>query len=224
MVKLISFEASISAGKTTLINEIFKKMCGNVNFILVEEPVDEWKKIIIDGKDILNAFYSDMINVAFPFQLIALLTRRNLIKNKIEEAIKIEIETGKEVYLITERTVHSDRYIFAKMLHNDGFINNIQMKTYEMWNDEFSREIKVNKFIYLTTSPEVCLKRIKERNRLGEDKITIEYLIECQKYHDDFYENFMSKIDNKIFNTEIVKIGSNEYNILIDEIIEYIKT
>lgn len=222
MVKIISVESNIGAGKSTIIEYIMKrKQTDNHIFILVEEPVNEWKNIKVNGKEILTAYYEDILNVALPFQLIALLTRKKLFDKKIKEANIIEQETGKEVFLITERTIYSDKYIFAEMLHNDGFINDAGMVAYNLWNSEFSKNFTVDKILYINISPEICLERILKRSRPGENNITIDYLEKCQKAHDLFYNNMISKNDNlTIDNVDIIP-GTKEYDSLIDRIIEY---
>lgn len=220
MVKIISIEADIGAGKTTLINSLIERHEGN--YILIPEPVDQWKTIMIGDQNILEAFYNDMVTVALPFQLIALITRRELFVKKMKEAEELEKTTGKEVYLISERTVHSDKYIFAKMLHKDGFISEPGIIAYNMWNDIFSKEAIIDKTIYINTPPEVCFERIKIRNRQGEDKITLEYLRECQKAHDDFYEEHISKNDHVVIDTSGILVGTIEYDNLLNSLIAYI--
>lgn len=220
MVKVISIEGSIGAGKSTLIDGLIKRH--ENNFILIPEPVEEWKSIMIGDKNILECFYQDMKNVALPFQLIALITRRQIFNQKLEEAKNLEKELGSEVYLITERTVFSDKHIFANMLHSDGFITDVGMVAYDMWNKIFSEECKIYKTIYLTTEPDVCMKRIKIRNRKGEDKITLEYLEECQRAHDKFYDEHLSKTDCMSFTTENSDIGTSSYEELLEHVISYI--
>lgn len=221
MVKLVSIEANISGGKTTLITAIMEKVKDDELYMLIDEPVDDWKKILVDGKDILSCFYENMAEVALPFQLIALITRRKKIIEKIEEAKRRELLSGKEVILITERTVMSDRYIFATMLHESGFISKYGMVAYEMWNDEFSKESKTNKTVYLTTPPEVCFSRVKERNRDGEDGITLEYLQKCQGAHDRFYDEHIQHGDYMMFDTSNIIKGTSEFDSLVDNVIAY---
>ena len=43
--------------------------------------------------------------------------------------------------------------------------------------------------IYLKTSPEICLQRIKKRGRKGENNITLEYLKSCHEYHEQWLKN-----------------------------------
>lgn len=231
MVRICSFEANISCGKSTLIGRIMEKMKDNETFLLVDEPVDEWKKIIDSkGKNILDSFYSDMKGVALPFQIIALLTRRTKMLEKLKEAEEIEkrlnlnnseCEKRREVVIITERTVHSDYHIFAKMLFSQGFINEHGMLAYKIWNDIFSKESIVDRILYINTPPDVCYSRVKIRDREGEDKISLEYLIDCQKAHDRFYEEHISKQDHMIIDTSDIIKGTSEYEKLVDRVIEY---
>jgi dephospho-CoA kinase len=44
-------------------------------------------------------------------------------------------------------------------------------------------------FIYLKTSPEICMERIKKRDRVEEKDIPIEYLISLDKLHDEWLIN-----------------------------------
>lgn len=223
MVKLVSLEANIGGGKSTLIESLMNKFKDTKSFILIPEPVETWKNIIINKKDILTNFYENMTEVALPFQLIALLTRRRNIIEKIEEAKILEKELNQEVILITERTVHSDRYIFAEMLHHDGFINDYGIFAYKMWYDDFAKETTVNKIVYINTPPEICFKRVKERNRAGEENITLDYLQKCQKAHDNFYDEHISKDDHMIIDTSNIIKGTSEYDELVNRIIVYFK-
>lgn len=220
MVRVISLEASIGAGKTTIINKLMKRNQGN--YILIPEPVEDWKNIMIGDQNILEAFYNDMKSVALPFQLIALITRRELFIKKIKEAEELEKQIGKEVILITERTVHSDRYIFANMLYKDGMISEAGIIAYNMWNDIFSKEAEINKTIYINVPPEVCYERVKIRNRKGEDKISLSYLRECQHAHNEFYKKHISKQDHIVIDTSGIIVGTVEYEELLNRLIEYI--
>lgn len=222
MVKIVSVEANIGAGKTTFINKFLEKTKDSKKFMLIPEPVDRWMEIKgADGKHSLDMFYSNQHENALPFQFIALITRRDTILEMVEKAKKIEEEIGEEVILITERTVISDRHIFALMQNQKGNINELGMIAYDLWNDRFCKESSVDKILYIITPADCCLERIRKRGRTGEDSINIEYLREVQKAHDDFYNNVISKRDHMIIDTSQHHYDTEEYDQLIDSVISY---
>lgn len=221
MVKIVSVESGIGGGKTTMIDNLMKHKDAH-RFLLVKEPVDLWMQIKNKaGEDVLSAFYRDKHENALPLQLIALLTRRQLLLEKIAEAEIKERETKEEVFLITERTVRSDYYIFAKSLNREGHINEFGMIAYSLWNNIFSQESNVSATIYLKVEPEECARRIKNRNRPGEENIPLEYLQELYDAHEEFYAEEMSK--GKCFVcANQYRVGTKEYELMIDDIVRFI--
>ena len=55
---------------------------------------------------------------------------------------------------------------------------------YLNWFDTFSENYPVKKIIYVKTEPKVCFERIEKRSRQGESTIPLEYLNECDIYHE----------------------------------------
>lgn len=221
-IKVVSVDASIGAGKSTLIKELMNREIPNVYLLLAPEPVDLWEKTMIDGDNILVAFYKNKKEVALPFQLVALLTRKIKFDQVMREAIDITSNTGRKVIIVTERTIHSDRHIFAKMLHDSGDINNAGIVAYNMWNDHFSKDSPVDKTIYINVSPETCHQRITKRAREGESIIPIEYLVKCQEAHDQFYDEVMSQSECMIIDTTYIPNGTQEYDKLVDDVVAFI--
>ena len=68
------------------------------------------------------------------------------------------------------------------------YIYKIEYDIYNKLFNEFLEDINISGIIYLQCKPDICLKRIKERNRLGEN-ISIQYLENCDKYHKDWINN-----------------------------------
>ena len=75
------------------------------------------------------------------------------------------------------------------MLYDSKKITEIEYTIYCKWFDEFMKEIPIKGYIYLKTSPEICLQRIKKRGRKGENNITLEYLKSCHEYHEQWFKN-----------------------------------
>jgi len=173
---LISIEGNIGAGKTTLIEALKKLFADSVVF--VDEPVEEWGDVKdADGTTILQKYYADQHRYAFAFQMMAFITRASRLRKAIAA------RPGKVI--ITERSVFTDREIFAKMLHDAGKIENIEYTIYLKWFDELVADIKVDGVIYVRKTPDVCHRQVIQRNRPGEC-IPLEYLEQCHEYHDNW--------------------------------------
>ena len=54
--------------------------------------------------------------------MLAYITRLNLIKETIKN--------NPNAIIITERSLYTDKMVFAKMLYEDGYINNIEYQIF----------------------------------------------------------------------------------------------
>jgi len=198
---IFTVDGNIGSGKSTFISEL-KNYIKNislqdVNIVFVQEPVDEWNKITDkNGDTILTNFYRDQDKYAFSFQIMAIVTRYEKLLEAISEAYILEKETNNKSYILVERSIITDKYIFAKMLYESGKISDIDYKIYNKWYNIIHPTIKINKILYIQTSPTICKQRIINRNRNGEDNIDIEYLNQCHTYH----ENMMTIMEKEKVN------------------------
>jgi deoxyguanosine kinase len=180
MARLISVEGNIGSGKSTLIKNLKESFKNEQSIIFLTEPVDEWNTIVdSSGETILEKYYHNQEKYAFSFQMMAYITR--LIQ------LKENINSGK--IIIMERSLFTDKNIFAKMLYDTGKIEEVEYLIYLRWFDEFIKEIPEITFVYLDIPPEICLLRTIARNRKGEESINIEYLTNCHKYHYTWLNN-----------------------------------
>ena len=176
--KIISIDGNIGSGKSTLLEHLKIQYKDDKNIIFLKEPVDEWENIKDnEGKTILQNFYENQKKYSFSFQMLAYISRLNLIK----EAIK----KNPNAIIITERSLYTDKMVFAKMLYDDGLINSIDYQIYLKLFDSFTDEYPVNKIIYVKTKPNICIERIKKRSRTGETNIQLDYLVNLDKYHNE---------------------------------------
>ena len=74
--------------------------------------------------------------------------------------------------------------VFAQMLYDSGKMESIEFQVYLKWFDSFIQEYPVSKIIYVKTNPEICHYRIAKRSRQGESIIPLEYLDNCDVYHE----------------------------------------
>ena len=163
---IISLDGNIGAGKSTLLAEIRKQL----PVYVVDEPVGQWTALKNEeGTNLLELFYKDKKRWAYTFQNCAILTRLKNIQDAVEN-------NPSEKVFITERSILTDKYVFAEMLHNSGDMDSLEWELYESWFQIFSKKYPVNGIIYISTSSVTSKERIQIRNRGGEENINMEYL------------------------------------------------
>lgn len=197
-VKIISIDGNIGSGKSTLMGELKKYFCDNKNIVFLKEPVDEWGTVTDEnGITILEKFYENSSKYGFSFQIMAYISRLDVMRK--------EIRKNPNAIFISERSLFTDKLVFAKMLFDSGNIELINYKIYLKWFDTFADEFPVSKVIYVNTSPEICHERIEKRSRTGESNIPLEYLQNCHKYHNDMLD---VNSDNCVCKEQLVLNGN----------------
>ena len=181
---IFSIEGNIGSGKSSYVKflkENYKKISG-LQVIYLPEPVKSWEKIKDEttGENIIEKFYKDQTKYSFSFQMMAYISRIKQLKDALSD--------HENVIIITERSVFTDKNVFASMLREDGKMEEIEYKIYNEWFNYFTKDVKINGIIYLNASAEVCEKRVIQRNRKGEN-IPLEYLKKCNQKHDDWLLN-----------------------------------
>lgn len=201
---VITLDGNIGVGKSTFLKYVSQQI-PEVEIVL--EPVGVWENLKCENdKSLLTHFYEDSKRWGYTFQNCAILTRIL----ELRETIK---KTNKRI-IITERSVLTDKNVFAKMNKDIGNINKLEWDLYNKWFDGFSDETPIDAAIYITTSPSTANERIKIRNRNGESNIPFEYLKNLDLYH----KNWLN--DNK--DMPVLKISTEE-NMYIHENIEKLK-
>lgn len=180
---IFSVEGNIGSGKSTLIKHLKQKLktISDMPIVYLEEPVDIWETIKNkQGDNIIKCYYQDQKKYAFQFQMMAYITRIT----QLRKAVK----THRNCIIITERSILTDRNVFAKMLHDNDTLDEISHQIYLKWFDELSMNLKINSSIYIKTEPETSLKRVLKRNRPGET-LTLDYLKICHNNHENWLQN-----------------------------------
>lgn len=173
---IISIEGNIGSGKSTLLANL-RAAFFNFQIVFVDEPVDVWEEIKdAHGTTMLEKFYADQQKYAFSFQIMAYISRLSL--------LKAAIRNNPGAIIITERSLHTDKMVFAKMLFDSGLIEDVNYQIYLKWFDEFSVDCPLHKIIYVKATPEICISRIEKRSRTGESTIPLNYLKDCHEYHE----------------------------------------
>lgn len=212
MSVILSIEGNIGSGKSTII-EYLKNNYKNNNIIFLPEPVEQWENIK-DKNDnsILQKFYSNQKKYSFAFQMMAYISRLNLLRDTIKN--------NPSKIIITERSLFTDKYVFAKMLYDSENMEDVEFQIYNNWFNSFLDIAPISKMIYLKTDPKVSFERIAKRNRNGEDKIPFDYIENCNLYHDYMFD--VINFDKKIIDcTNDFKQDNNYFKNITSQIIEF---
>jgi deoxyguanosine kinase len=206
--KIVSIEGNIGSGKSTLLENIRKYYNDYTNVIFLREPVDDWENIKdSQGNTMLKKFYADQEKYSFAFQMMAYISRLKILRDIVKE---VTSKNDNEKYIIiTERSLYTDKHVFAKMLYDQGKIENVCYEIYLTWFDEFAKDFPINYSVYVNTDPTKCYNRIHKRSRDGEEVIQLDYLNDCHKYHEEFL-NESNIIKHKLILDGNVDIYKNE--------------
>ena len=180
-VQIYTIEGNIGSGKSTLLENLKQEFSSDTSIVFMKEPVDEWEEITDSaGNTMLQKFYENQEKYSFPFQMMAYISRLKLLKDTVEQ--------NPNAIIISERSLYTDKYVFAKMLYETHKIEDVNYQIYCKWFDTFVKDYPISGIIYVKTDPEICHDRIAKRSRVGESSIPLEYLVSCDKYHDDMLD------------------------------------
>lgn len=178
---VISIDGNIGAGKSTLLERIQQ---AHPEWFALAEPVSSWTTYVDEsGTNLLEHFYADRQRWSYTFQNCALLTRIRSLTKALETM-------PSDAVCLTERTVLTDRYVFADMLRQSGDLNKLEWDLYCGWFDEYAKKLSIRGVIYVTTSATTSQHRIRVRNRAGEDKIEQTYLDALHEQHERWLAEF----------------------------------
>ena len=216
-MRLISIDGNIGSGKSTLLEILKTEFKDNQDIIFVREPVDIRESIKDEqGANILEKFYENTEKYSFPFQMIAYISRLALLKETFE--------TNSNKIIISERSLFTDKCVFAKMLFDSGKIESVNYQIYLKFFDTFIKDYQLDKIIYVKTDPEKCNARIMKRGRTGESNISLDYLNACHTYHEDMIMHpDLQMVDKNIIDGNIdIYENETEKNKWVDSIKSYI--
>ena len=185
--QILFVEGNIGSGKSTLVKEAYDNYKDNDDVYFLQEPVEQWKEIVDEnGIDIITNYYKDQKKYGFKFQMMAYITRLKDLRNIIKEK--------KYKLIICERSLYTDKNVFAQMLYDDKIIDEIGFTIYSEWFECFMNDFPESKYVYLKTDPEVCEERIKKRARKGEECIPLDYLKSLHNYHEKWLNEEGDKV------------------------------
>ena len=182
----IIIDGNIACGKSTLI-----KMIANSNDLVIPTFLED----LNDWGEWLKLFYSNMDKYSFGFQM-------KVLKSHLD---KKDIKDG-----IFERSPLSCQKVFGELLFEDNHMNQLEWDLTNNFNNSYGWEPTT--IIYIKCDPEICYQRIKERNRIGEENISLEYLKRVHSKYEKLYNNMnVITIDGTLHIDTIYDIFINNF-------------
>lgn len=166
-------EGNIGAGKSTFLS-LIRTALPHVN--IVQEPVAKWLQQS-QGDSLLENFYLDPKRWAFSLETYTMVMRM-LELQKLHQSSDI---------IVMERSLYSGHYCFAQNGFDQGFFNPVEWNIYQAWANFFLPTLQApSGFIYLQSTPEICMQRIAKRNRTAETSLTLDYVTQIHEKHELF--------------------------------------
>ncbi|NCY25908.1 MAG: hypothetical protein EBX37_14010 [Alphaproteobacteria bacterium] len=195
MPKVYFVEGNIGTGKSTFLNML--EIHHSDKYQVIYEPVDVWTSFQdSSGKNILQYFYDNPERFAYVFQNTAFVSRVEKLK---------EIDPTKEAVFI-ERSIWSDKNVFAKNCFESKLMTEIEYKLYLKWFAWLEQNFKVEfpyEFVYLKCSPQTSYGRMKKRDRNEEGGVSLEYLKEIHERHEQWVKAISQDKNITVLNAEV---------------------
>ena len=191
---IITVDGNIGSGKSSILNYLHKYHKISIDL----EPVESWNTY-------LSKQYDDKQDI-FKFQVRIWLDR-----------CWVQEKSGKTVILM-ER---SPLFIKETFIETAAILEHITQTEHNMLLDLHKKTDSLwycNTYIYLRSTPENCMKRIKKRNRTCEKNVTMEYL---QLLHDKHEETYRKAVDAKM-NIIYVDVDNKSIADIANEILQFI--
>jgi len=145
----------------------------------------------------LDAFYDNMARWSFHLQIYFLSERFK---------VQAEIGQGSQPF-IQDRTIYEDAEIFARTLHDQGSMTDVDYRNYvSLFHvlTDFLR--KPDLILYLKASPAELMKRIARRGRASEQGMSIDYLSRLNHAYEDWMRRARAEYEVLEIDTERVPL------------------
>ncbi|XP_030593447.1 deoxyguanosine kinase, mitochondrial isoform X2 [Archocentrus centrarchus] len=193
-VKRVSIEGNIAVGKSTFA-KLLESACAD--WEVVAEPVSKWQNIegeTSKGRDVppqttvsnlLHMMYQDPQRWSYTFQTYSCMSR---LRTQLQPPPARLLQSKGTPVQVYERSVYSDRYIFALNMFELGCINTTEWAVYQDWHsllvEQFGHQVELEGIIYLRAPPEKCMERLQRRGRAEEKGVKLDYLDKLHSQHE----------------------------------------
>lgn len=170
----LAIAGNIGVGKTELTN----RLASELGWAAYYEPVIQ--------NPYLDPFYRDMPRWSFHLQIYFL-----------SERFKAQVQIGSSALpFIQDRTIYEDAEIFARTLHAQGSMTEVDYENYRALFGvmvDFLR--KPDLILYLKASPKTLMDRISRRGRESERSISLDYITRLNEAYDDWMRRAGAEVE-----------------------------
>ncbi|XP_064422892.1 deoxynucleoside kinase [Latimeria chalumnae] len=201
----VSIEGNIAAGKSTFVRMLEK---ASDEWEVIPEPIARWCNVQTkedeheelttsqkSGGNLLQMLYEKPTRWAYTFQTYACLSRVRAQLNPPAPKIR-EAEHPVQFF---ERSVYSDKYVFASSLLESGDLSETEWAIYQDWHtwllSKFEPQLELDGIIYLRATPEKCMDRLHARGREEEQGIELKYLEKLHYKHETWLHKRTMRMD-----------------------------
>ncbi|XP_025724164.1 deoxyguanosine kinase, mitochondrial isoform X1 [Callorhinus ursinus] len=214
----LSIEGNIAVGKSTFVKLLTKTY---PEWHIATEPIATWQSVQAVGTqkaftaqslgNLLDMMYQEPARWSYTFQTFSFMSRLKVQLEPFPEKL-LQAENAIQIF---ERSVYSDRYIFAKNLFENGSLSDIEWHIYQDWHSfllqEFASQLRLHGFIYLQATPQVCLKRLHQRAREEEKGVELEYLEQLHSQHESWLVHKTTELHfEALLNIPVLVLDVNE--------------
>lgn len=189
-MRSICVEGNIGAGKSTVLQRLEGRGI-DVRY----EPLDAWGPL-------LEMYYSDPARWSLTFNL-------KVLHGFWEHAQNVPPENA--AFRVIERSPGACRHVFGQLSYNDNHLSPAAWNVFKEYHELLGWEPSA--YVYIDTPVDMCLDRIRRRDRTCERSLTDEYLrrIEFQ------YTNFLKFADVPVLRLD----GTKTPDDLADAIVRF---
>lgn len=181
----LAIAGNIGVGKT----ELTDRLAAELGWKVYYEPVIE--------NPYLDPFYKDMERWSFHLQMYFL-----------GERFKAQVKIGQSGEpFIQDRTIYEDAEIFARTLHQQGSMTEVDYRNYvALFECMVSFLRRPDLIVYLKASPEALMDRIARRGRSSESAIGIDYIARLNRAYEGWMERARNEMEVLEIDTERVPL------------------
>lgn len=164
-MKLLTLEGLIGAGKSKQM-KLLREALKDTDVVFLEEPVEDWM-----ANDLLQSFYRGELSPV-AFQMAVLVSLFGPLISAIRRNPKL---------IVSERSPYSNFHVFAK-----ANLSGVELAAYAYTFTELMAAMPAIDvtMVFLDTSVDTAMARIRSRDRSSEDTIAREYLALLKDNHE----------------------------------------